>query len=238
MRFRDHLRAEHEALTLLQRVVLSRGGAGCFTIAPAFAMTEVIRDEVRFEGRTWVLLAMSGEPRFEPARFGLALWPGGRTADVRGFALEYEVRGGGVYVERLLANSHEPPPVNGVAAAAVAGETFSHGYDALGLAWPLSGTFLLGAGVIAKARRFRPFLSYASLAELVFEQGRLVEATDCSALAAPLREASEAIAFDVKADLAVAVAERWRAIGQRAGAEAEAFLRRVEALEQVDYTRF
>ena len=157
-------------------------------------MTAQIHDSVLWKGADHALVGVSGAPMFDLLEQGIETRPTS-TANWRGWVVTYAVRDGRLLVDRLrevgavVEPGNAPPPINGVSA--VAEGSHSWGYPDLSLDVPFTGKLLIAKDFIQDLyvhMGFHPAWKWQHSWELVFEAGKLVDATDTSEEMARVRD--------------------------------------------------
>lgn len=160
-------------------------------------MTRQIADTVLYEGVQYALTAVAGDGLFEPTDHGFSLRMLS-TACWHGYLCEYAVRDGELRLSRLeinLSDDQSQKVLFGAVPTPVPDNPFHDDcptYTGLDAPVTFSGKMLLGAKFRHAFRAnmgFVPAWSYGRVAELVFDNGRLVEAADRSAELAEVRAA-------------------------------------------------
>lgn len=160
-------------------------------------MTAQIGDKFKIKNENYTFVAMSEPIGFHPSRYGIR--PSHTcTACWRGFWCEYQISEKGIFVKELYVNSFDGnyPLIDGVGIAtekdgSPAMYMSHHVYKGLNIPVPFSGKILVGdkflPGFYIHMGHQMPW-AYEILKELVFEDGKLLETNDLSAVAATLRE--------------------------------------------------
>jgi len=163
-------------------------------------MTAQVQDSLHYLGQQHVLAAFSeGEPfspidaGYQPVMASTACW--------RGYMCDYEVKDGLLYLRELWVNHQpgeeptvrrgQPPDLNGVKAARSDKSFVSDWqFSDVGLPIAYTGGLVIGRDFLRELyvhMGFHPAWKYQHVHELVFEQGRLVEARDVGPEMARLR---------------------------------------------------
>jgi hypothetical protein len=148
-------------------------------------MTAQFSDPVKYQGKDYAIAGRSGTGLFNPTEHGMK--PVGRcTACWRGFVCCYRVAGEVLLLDRLSVCLDEPALVLfGTAPKKPEGELtfFDFVYEDMAHPVPYTGGLLLGREFIEELyvhMGFHPAWKYRDVHELVFENGKLVRATDRS----------------------------------------------------------
>ncbi len=163
-------------------------------------MTAQIQDSLDYLGEDDDLAAFSdGEP-FSPIAAGYAP-VATNTACWRGYVCRYEIQTGVLCLRELWVNHEppgfpasqrqQPPDLNGVKATrsgnSLAGDWH---FGDVGMQLAYTGGLIIGRGFIEHLyvhMGFHPAWKYDRVHELLFEQGRLIQARDLSAAMAQVR---------------------------------------------------
>lgn len=158
-------------------------------------MTAQFSDNFIYKGKEFSIAGINGDVLFNPYEHGLS--PKGTcTACWRGFVSTYAVKNDQLYLDRLDINMDKPkkkffifdaiPKINGIKPSG--GESlyglFDYHFEAVELPVKFTGGFLIGEGFIQDLyvhMGFHPAWKYEEVHELIFENGKLVSATDISA---------------------------------------------------------
>jgi hypothetical protein len=163
-------------------------------------MTAQVSDKVLYQGRGFQLSGVQGTGLFDPAQHGLKPHMMS-TACWRGFICTYGVSDGGLFLEKLcigLGSEEELKVKEGKGLPLFgkpprySGESHEHVvYEDLRGPVPFSGGLLVATGFLRELyvhMGFHPAWKYTEVHELLFEEGRLTEARDCSEAMARVRE--------------------------------------------------
>jgi hypothetical protein len=163
-------------------------------------MTAQISDIVRYLDRNFSLSGVKGTGLFDPRQHGLEPQMLS-TACYRGFICTYRVVDEGLYLEELRVGlSHEQKQaINAGKGPLLFGQKPHTGpdhhsrimYSGLHSPVAFSGGLLLADGFMRELyvhMGFHPAWKFREVHELLFEEGMLVEAVDCSAAMARVRE--------------------------------------------------
>lgn len=164
-------------------------------------MTAQVSDLFMFQGRSFDLAGISEGDIFSPELLGIHP-VGASTACYRGYQAVFAVRGFRLVLKTLYASLYAEgperytpligPPINGVIP--VSGEEhdqFNNIYKNVRYPLPYSGGVLIAAAFINDLYEhmgFHPPWKYRDVWELVFEDGGLTKAIDCSKRMAEARE--------------------------------------------------
>lgn len=162
-------------------------------------MTAQVQDSFSYFGENHALVAFSNDEPFSPASAGYRPVMAS-TACYRGYVCGYEVKDDQLRLCELWVNHQpgeapitqrlQPPDLNGIVGARETAFFGSWHFSNVGLPLTYSGGLLLGRDFIRELYvhlGFHPAWKYQHVHELVFEQGRLVEARDASQDMARLR---------------------------------------------------
>ncbi|GAA2438162.1 hypothetical protein GCM10010191_61650 [Actinomadura vinacea] len=168
-------------------------------------MTGQISDEVTYRGKPYALTGANGTGLFDPASLGLRVRMIS-TACWRGYVAGYAVLDDALKLTRLELGLDDRPEVFGVRPdephdpeEAEDSENFlppprHPAYSGLDVPVPFTGGLLIGRDFDSSYyvhMGYQAGWKYEDLQELIFEDGRLVEAHDRSRTAARMREAAE-----------------------------------------------
>ncbi|WNG46798.1 hypothetical protein F0U60_23755 [Archangium minus] len=163
-------------------------------------MTAQISDSVQYTNRTFSLRGVKGSGLFEPRQHGLNPQMVS-TACYRGYICTYDVSNGGLFLEELLlglepreelaARHGKGKPLFGRVPRYMGQPHGSVVYEQLH--WPtlFSGGLLVATDFIQELSvhtGIHPAWRFKEVHELLFEEGRLVEAFDCSVAMTRVRE--------------------------------------------------
>ncbi|QSQ15621.1 hypothetical protein [Myxococcus landrumensis] len=164
-------------------------------------------DSVLYRKREFTLLCSSNPGLFQPQDHGLAPQPQ-TTPDRRGFLCDYRVEEeslllgrvqlGVTYQEQLLVAAGRGPSLLGARGCVAPEDNLRVVYSGLSTPVCFSGGLLLGEGYIhamplvgreleLRKNTCHPAYEWHTIQELLFEEGRLVEARDCSGAIAQAR---------------------------------------------------
>ncbi len=155
-------------------------------------MTAQISDKFEYKGKKYSLAALSAPIPFAPEQYGLKP-QGCCTALYRGFWCEYKITDEALILDNLHISNRKwrYPKLNGVSASWSKDDMGCRTYKGVNLTIPFSGKILLGEGFIHKYYIHmgyqRPY-AYKELIEFEFEKGVLQKTTDCSKIAAKMRD--------------------------------------------------
>lgn len=164
-------------------------------------MTAQASDTVRYLGEKHALTAFSAGEPFDPKAFGYRPVMAS-TACWRGYLCDYEVANDALRLAHLQINHQpsdnrasralQPPPLAGVAATpAKATWVGRWEFSEVALPLPYSGGLVIARDFLRELyvhMGFHPAWKYQHVHELLFEEGRLIEARDVSARMATIRE--------------------------------------------------
>lgn len=155
-------------------------------------MTAQISDSFEYKGKEYSLAALSEPIPFEPEQFGLEPQDF-CTACYRGYWCEYKIAYGSLLLDKLHIYNSEGfyPEFNGVSVSEFGDSMGFQIYKGVNLPIPYTGEILLGRKFIYEYYIHmgyqRPY-AYEELFEFTFENGKLQKTTDCSEIAARLRD--------------------------------------------------
>ena len=168
-------------------------------------MTAQFHDKVRYEGIDYALAGASGEGLFSPPHYGLepVSWC---TACWLGYLASYEVSDDRLLLDRLDVCLTDPrqdqrstsrrvpaPAIEGCEPRNTSGTgdgLFEYRYENMALPVAFSGGLLLATDFIQELyvhMGFHPAWKYRTVHELIFHEGKLVQASDQSARIEELR---------------------------------------------------
>jgi len=156
-------------------------------------MTAQVDDSLSYLGEQHMLAAFSNGEPFEPSAAGFRP-VSASTACWRGYVCGYAVKDGGLYLDEFWVNNQpgeapisrrlQPPDINHVRAGRDEKSYFGEWhYTNVCLPLRYTGGLLVGRGFIRGLyvhMGFHPAWKYETVHELMFEEGRLVEARDAS----------------------------------------------------------
>lgn len=155
-------------------------------------MTAQFPDMVSYRDRSFVLAGIDGNGLFDPLAHGLS--PKGKcSACWRGFVVEYVVADGQLDLVRLnLSTDENPPLLFGVAPQAKGNDRtiLDFAYLDLRRRTQFTGGLLIADDFIRELyvhMGFHPAWKFREVHELIFDDGRLVEAEDRSEAMADVR---------------------------------------------------
>ncbi len=185
-------------------------------------MTAQIEDSIIYRKNRYSIIAMSKRIGFDPKEYGIT--PQSKcTACWRGYWCEYNVTSDGLFLQNLYINSADGkyPPINGVNISQIEyhdcmAYSFKDGkmigkrdktpnfmghkqYKDLNIPVSYTGKVLSGNGFLNKYyihMGFQRCWAYEQLIEFEFQDGKLVNETDHSEIAAKLREIMDSTETD------------------------------------------
>jgi hypothetical protein len=177
-------------------------------------MTAQISDSVAYLGKDHSIAGKNGRGLFDPTEHGMQ--PVGTcSACWRGFVCSYRVVEEMLLLDRLSVSLDEPAPIlfdvkptNGKGKIRLFGAI----YERLQHAVPYSGGLLIARGFIEKLyvhMGFHPAWKYRTVHELIFRDGKLLEAFDRSAEIAEFRSEIASRPVRPKSGAGYAEVEQW-----------------------------
>jgi hypothetical protein len=154
-------------------------------------MTAQISDSFLFQDQRFSVVGVNGGNLFHPAEYGMQPLPR-ITSCWRGYVCTYTTLYNKLLLDTLQTNlAQEGPLINTILPEFSINGTFNNIYHDLDLRIDFTGGMLIANGFIQALyvhMGFHPGWKYATVFELVFSQGYLLEAKDVSRQMAELRD--------------------------------------------------